>query len=40
MLLLECTSSFADSEGTGARSRLDAVLQGLVERSENERSEK
>lgn len=39
MLLLEYTS-FADSEGTGARSRLDAVLQGLVERSENERSEK
>uniref|UniRef100_A0A3Q3XHX6 Uncharacterized protein n=1 Tax=Mola mola TaxID=94237 RepID=A0A3Q3XHX6_MOLML len=30
----------ADLEGTGARSRLDAVLQGLVERSENERSVK
>lgn len=28
----------ADSEGSGARSKLDAVLQGLVERSENERS--
>uniref|UniRef100_A0A671XK81 Lin-37 DREAM MuvB core complex component n=1 Tax=Sparus aurata TaxID=8175 RepID=A0A671XK81_SPAAU len=26
-----------DLEGTGARSRLDAVLQGLVERTENER---
>ncbi|KAE8288657.1 Protein lin-37-like protein Antolefinin [Larimichthys crocea] len=28
-----------DSEGTGARSRLDAVLKGLVERSENEREQ-
>lgn len=26
-----------DSEGTGARSRLDAVLKGLVEKTENER---
>ncbi|KAG7242179.1 hypothetical protein INR49_024225, partial [Caranx melampygus] len=26
-----------DIEGTGARSRLDAVLKGLVEKSENER---
>ncbi|XP_067366153.1 protein lin-37 homolog isoform X5 [Channa argus] len=26
-----------DLEGTGARSRLDAVLKGLVEKSENER---
>lgn len=30
----------ADLEGAGARSRLDAVLKGLVEKSENERSEK
>lgn len=30
--------SSADSEGSGARSKLDAVLQGLVERTENERS--
>lgn len=29
--------TFADLEGTGARSRLDAVLKGLVEKSENER---
>lgn len=28
-----------DVDGTGARSRLDAVLQGLVERSENEREQ-
>uniref|UniRef100_A0A3B4XM68 Lin-37 DREAM MuvB core complex component n=1 Tax=Seriola lalandi dorsalis TaxID=1841481 RepID=A0A3B4XM68_SERLL len=28
-----------DLEGAGARSRLDAVLKGLVEKSENERSE-
>lgn len=27
----------ADLEGTGARSRLDAVLKGLVEKSENEK---
>lgn len=30
--------SSADVEGSGARSKLDAVLQGLVERTENERS--
>lgn len=30
--------SSADLEGSGARSKLDAVLQGLVERTENERS--
>lgn len=30
----------ADLEGAGARSRLDAVLKGLVEKSENERSAK
>ncbi|TNN02435.1 protein lin-37 homolog [Takifugu flavidus] len=28
-----------DSEGSGARSKLDAVLQGLVERTENEREQ-
>ncbi|XP_074539102.1 protein lin-37 homolog [Halichoeres trimaculatus] len=28
-----------DMEGTGARSRLDAVLKGLVERTENEREQ-
>ncbi|KAM3873098.1 protein lin-37 homolog [Diretmus argenteus] len=28
-----------DSEGSGARSRLDAVLQGLVEKSESEREQ-
>lgn len=32
--------TFADAEGAGARSRLDAVLKGLVERSENEKSVK
>lgn len=26
-----------DAEGSGARSRLDAVLQGLVEKSDSER---
>lgn len=28
-----------DLEGTGARSRLDAVLKGLVEKSENEKEQ-
>lgn len=27
----------ADLDGAGARSKLDAVLKGLVEKSENER---
>lgn len=30
-------TTFLDVEGTGARGRLDAVLKGLVEKSENER---
>lgn len=37
-LLTTVIITSADLEGTGARSRLDAVLKGLVERSENERS--
>lgn len=29
--------TFADLDGAGARSKLEAVLKGLVEKSENER---
>lgn len=37
---LSTFTTYADLEGTGARGKLDAVLKGLVERSENERSVK
>uniref|UniRef100_A0A3P8T8W0 Lin-37 DREAM MuvB core complex component n=1 Tax=Amphiprion percula TaxID=161767 RepID=A0A3P8T8W0_AMPPE len=39
MIVLHAFSIIVDLEGTGARSRLDAVLKGLVEKTENEREQ-